>query len=562
MAKKKNSVRNNAKAGNAKGMKPYNRSNQRRNNSTKRQREASEIEDTAIAESKSNPYSPWYDKFPYFTEDAGKLAFSQPLGQNLDPEGALYIPGIMRLTFYPTIGYSADNNSAVNRSTKRFYTYQRTVMKSANKYDPADIMMHNMAIDSAYMFLSLMKRAYRCGNLFSPLNKYYPKYLMRLAGFDDETISANLSDFRAYINRYALQLQAFVVPKNFEITSRHMWMCEGLYLDSDNARAQTYMFVPEGFWKFNNTVTTGSQLDWVPWIGTDTSSPAKISVHTLDQIMEIGNSLIGAIVGDQDTGNISGDMVLAYGADGVRRAEELQDMSIILPTYDETVLSQIENATIVGPWANGYTPVISQDPSVNNGAILFTPTFAGDATVINGADPSSSSSKVYAEPLFTRSTSFINMHKDSPNFEEVIEASRLHVAVKTPIAVSTTGPINIQPTSFGADVICSLCIAKYTTNVGVKLLGSFSNCIFVGSLGSSSQTRSTEMQFVALSECFDWAPLIYLWEFDTTSKTPTTTNIVAFAADVDNIAPVTYQQLDMMHEATMLSLMDVPDFRA
>lgn len=538
--------------------KSFNRSKQNRNNSSKRGREVSEIEDTAIAESKSNPYSPWYDKYPYFTKDAGTIGFAKPVGENLQPEEQTFMsaPGLMRLLFYPTIGYSADRTSAINRSTIRFYTYLRTVMKSANRYDPADVMMHNMAVDSAYMYLALMKRAYRCANLFSPLNKYYPKYLMRLAGFDDETICKDLAAFRAYINRFALQIQAYVVPKDFEITARHMWMCEGLYLDSDTTRAQTFMFVPDGFWKFNNTVTTGSQLEWVPWIGASADNLGPVTVHTLDQVMAIGDSLINAIVGDEDTGNISGDMVLVYGENGVRRAEELQDMSIILPVYDKTVLSQIENATLTGVFDPSYTPVITQDPSINNGAILFTPKFTGSVSYITWTDET----KYYVEPIFGNRTSFINMHDDTPDYKAVIEATRFKVACSNPVSSLSTTEQAIQPDAFGADVIATMSIATFTNPAGVKLLTTSSNAIWDGTnTGTPSQSMSVSTQVLALNAAFDWSPDLWLYHI-TDDGAETELSFPAF--DIDNIVPITFQQLSMMHEASMLSLLDVPNFRA
>lgn len=538
---------------------PFDRSKQSKDNSTKKEREASEIADSAVEESKGNPFSPWYDKYPIFTKDAGDIGFSLPLGQSVDDAGNIFVPGVMRLTFYPTIGYSADNSSPINRSTKRFYTYLRTVMKSANRYDPADVMMHNMAVDSAYMFLAMMKRAYRVANLFSPLNKYYPRVLLQMMGCDPDSFTADPAELRAYINRYALQLQAYVTPKEFEITSRHMWMCEGLYLDANNSRAQTYMFVPEGFWIFNNTVATGSQLDWVGWIGTGANGETN-DLWQLATAMDLGNRLLNAIVGDEDTGNISGDMVLVYGEEGVRRAEVLEDNSIILPVYDELVLSQIENAHILGAFSPDYTPVITQDPTVNNGAILFTPSFVGNQSSVTGPD----GTKYYADPLWLHTDKFMNIHGDNPTPEQVIEASRFMVSCDKQTTVSNTAAQPIKPTSFGADVICSTAIAEFRRNAqGVQVMNMLqnrSNCIYAGAY-ESSQAAYLSLQYLALSSTFDWSPMLYLWDIKGAGDNIKDTGITFFAGDVDNIMPISYKKLDMMHEAAMLSLLDVPGFK-
>lgn len=359
--------------------------------------------------STSNPYSPWYDRFPQFTKDAGTLAFGIPLGQPITIPGGdkITVPGVMALGFYPGIGYSADNMSPINRSVIRFYTYLRDIQKAAAKYDPADVMMYILTLDSAYMFYYMCRRAYGVANLFTPVNKYYPKVLLRAMGFDD-SITENLADFRMYINRFAISLGSYTIPEGIEFCSRHEWMCSGLYTDSDSTRAQTYVFVPEGFWKYNNTVETGSQLDFVAWLPQQNDLSTR---HSLSDIMSIGNSLLNAIVGDQDTGNISGDIYSAFKG-RTKKLMETAETLMILPAYDKTVLSQINNATLVGLYDASYTPVITQDPSINNGAIIYTPVFAGSSTVYSNA-----LAKVGANALFTYPAQFINYHGDSPTLK-------------------------------------------------------------------------------------------------------------------------------------------------
>lgn len=527
-----------------KKVKRFNSKQQSRNNSNKNMRQEKEAVDTIINMSKSNPYS-WYDRFPQFTKDAGNVAFANPLGQRvLFPNGdELYMAGIMRLGFYPTVGYSADMNSPINRSAVRFITYLRDIQKAASTYDGADVVIHLMALDSCYMFHSLMKRAYQCAQLFTPLNKYYPRALLQSMGFD-LSIANNLAEFRAYINRFGLQLGAYTIPNDFDITNRHQWMCEGLYLDSNTTRAQTYVFVPEGFWQYNNTVTTGSQLDFVPWQEQGSSTT---TLHTLAQVQALGDQLIGAIRNDQDAGKISGDIYTAYskGGGSLKRVEEVPELSSIVPIYDEVVLSQIENATLVGI-ADATNFTISQDPTVNNGAIIFTPGFRG-----NTAPHNDSANNVYFQPLFQHSGQLMNMHMDSPTPEQVIEASRLMVSIDVPM-LSELQPTIIRPTSFGADVISRTAIFIYSSNTGVSSIYSYTNGVW-------EDGSRAAVDYLAISQQFDWAPLLYVLNFG-----PNQGNDIAapdlkyVAGDVDNIAQITYPQLEMMHEAAMLSLFDVP----
>lgn len=522
--------------------KPYNR-----RNSNKNQRRTKEAIDSELHVTQSNPYS-WYSHFPQFTKDAGNLSFGFPLGQNLNvlnPKAPIYASGVYALRFYPTIGYSADMNSPINRSAVRFYTYLRDVQKAAAKYDSADVMMYLMAMDSCYMFWAHMRRIYGVSQLFTPVNKYYPQKLLALLGVD-ASITNNLAEFRQYINRFALSLGSYTVPAGFDITDRHMWMCEGMYLDSNTTRAQTYLFVPEGFWEYDNTVTTGSQLNFIDWAGTN----SKPTYHTLQQIMEIGDRLISAIRNDQDTGNISGDLYSAAAKSGnfkLRAVAETPELFSVIPVYDEVVLSQIENATICGKFFEGWSPVITQNPSVNNGAILFQPQFELSNYVLSSIDT------YYGNPNFARVGTFVNMHVDSPSPEAVIEATRFTVSstrlLKMVKAQGTTG---LQPDIFGADIISRVSIGQFANNTQMSILNASTNALVTT---QTISTMTSRLQLCAINTQFDWSPMLYIGEIDAEDGSFKQTY---FGCDVDNITPITPNQLGMMHEASMLSLFDIP----
>lgn len=524
-----------------------------KSNSSRGQRRLKEEVDTAVRNdySKRNDYS-WYAKFPQFTKDAGTLAFGIPLGQPIDlGDGTdfLTVPGIMRISYIPTIGYSDSLASPINRSALRFYTYLRDIQKAASKYDVADVMMYLMAIDSCYAFHALMKRAYGVAQLFTPVNKYYPRTLLQCMGFDP-SIADNLADFRATINRFALNIGRFAMPTGFDITVRHQWMNEGLYVDSESTRAQTYVFVPEGFWKFNNTVTTGSQLDWVPWMSTNKAE----NLHTLAQVQQFADQLLTAIYNDQDTGNISGDLYSAF-AGKLMKIEEVPSMYSIMPAFNQRVLSQIENATLVGGFAPTYTPVISQDPSVNNGAIIFKPTFAGNSEEMYDSSDNSS----YFNPIYQAPGQLLNMHMDSPSAEDVIEATRLTAG--TSKATASADAQGIALDMFGADVASRMTIYVFNASnpAAVSPLWITTNSILVetGAAVSNPRVPFTTAQAFALMEAFDWHPMVYLSTYSS-AKAGSKADIQQVFADVDNLTYASGPQLAMMHEASMLSLFDVP----
>lgn len=368
----------------------------------KSQRRDEEIADTAAAMSRSNPIS-FYTKFSQFAEDAGRIAFSRPLGavHPMDIRGfssqMVAEAGVMRIAFAPTVGVSSDFTSPLNRSSINFYARLRSTQKAFGDYDHQDLTMMMLAIDSAIMYHALGRRIYGTLMDMTPTNRYYPRAIIGAAGLSFPNSQKNIQDFRAFLNEFALQIEQYALPDNIALFARHSWMCEGLYVDSETTRAQTYMFVPTGFWKYNGTSDTGSQLDWVTYLNPGATA---VTQYTIDEFMEIGRSLINAMSNDADFAVMAGDLYAYYGG-SVLKLPYIEEKYTILPTYDKTVLSQIENAKICGPWASGYTPVISQNPTVNSGAIIFQPAVqcSTSALVTNVR---------------------MNMHTDSPTPAEVM----------------------------------------------------------------------------------------------------------------------------------------------
>lgn len=516
-----------------------------RRNSTKNQRREKEAVDTVLSE--SNPYS-WYAKNAQFTSDAGRVGFAKPLGALLQG-GATDVfvnPGVMRLTFTPTVGYSENLQSAVNRAAGEFYTYIRSVMRVSGNYEAADLMIYFMALDSAYMFYAMMRRAYDVAQLYTPMNKYYPRTLLQYMGFDP-SIANDLSAFRSYINKYALSLSRYAIPNGFTISDRHMWMCSGLYLDSETTRAQTYLFCPMILWQYNNTAQTGSELKPVAWQNAGTA----ITMHDLATTITFGENLLNAITNDEDVLEMSGDIYRAYGEGNLRKLGEVVDNERLIPIYDKTVLSQIENCSILGD-LDVTSARIYQDPSINSGAIISEYHFLGRTVKTN-------SGGMYMSPAFQMAGKFINLHNDNPSPEEVIEATRLACAFTTPQTLSSQS--YLQPNIMPADVINRIWIGLFNANGSGALstLSQPTSEIRYAS-GTASSQLLTSLQFMALQDSFDWSPMLYLYDV-TGPETPAVGdeyNLVHVIADVDNFDYITASRLQDMHDAAMYSLFDVP----
>lgn len=526
--------------------------NMSKRTSSKDQRRSAELADTALKEfrSESNPYS-WYANFPNFAKDVGTLSFSTPVGQPMYIKGSDFVAnaGIMTLWTIPTPGYSVDMTSAINRQTVRAYTYLRSVQRAAATYDAADLMIYLMAVDSLYAYWAYLRRAYGVAQLFTPTNKYYPRRLLQAMGIDP-SIANNLADFRAFINRFALNIGRFAAPKQFDIFERHQWMFSGLYLDGKTSRAQTYMFCPAFLYQYDNTVTTGSQLNGIQ-IGSYAASP---TMRDLTSLQTIANNLLQAMENDEDTMNISGDLYRAYGDSGMYSVAETPDNYAIVPIYDETVLSQIENAVIVGkptndPGSSTVTPpTISQNPSVNNGAITFK--------LVTNAGELEANGKYYHNYPVVTSNKVMNFHWDNPTPEQVMEASRLMSGQSNDYDVVFDTPNAYQITTMPADVVSyvDVCITSLSNPAGVQFLHVLSQSVYVD-ITTNAILNTLGVDLMAVWEQFDWAPMIYVVKVNSTSNTA---DMQLMAADVDVFSLVSFTQLQLLNEAAMLSLLDSP----
>lgn len=337
----------------------------------------------------------WYALNKQLLKDAASFPYAWPLGNRLNlGERATVInkgsiPGILVMNWVPTIGYSSDGTSPVNVASINTYTKVRHDNSGHANYDHADYMMYLLAMDSVYAYHSWMRRVYGVALTYSNTNRYYPRALVEAMGVDFEDLQRNLADFRQYINTYAVKASALAVPANMSIMTKHYWMSEGLYYDSNQDKPQTYLFNPLGFYKF--ALSQGDDphgtLVFAPMFGDDTvgpdGKPTGANVHTgatavkkwtFDTIRRYGDMLLAPIISDEDFGIMSGDTLKSFGIGGCYTLPITEETYTVVPSYSPEVLDQIQNATFIGSPIYS-TLKIDQNVNVGAGWILADPKF-------------------------------------------------------------------------------------------------------------------------------------------------------------------------------------------
>lgn len=525
------------KTSKGKGFKPPYRHQGSRD--SKQDKRADEIADTAAAMSRENPIS-LYLKYKQFAEDAARIPFSRPLGApynvrfNLNAaesetqvnDGLYADTGVMRLVFSPSIGVSTRNDTPINRASINNFARIRQTQKAFGDYDHTDLTFMMLAIDSCIMYHALGRRIYGLLTDMTPVNRYYPRALVAASGVSFTSSQQMIQDFRAFLNEFALQVEQYALPKDILLFDRHQWMCEGIYVDSDSKKAQTYMFVPRGFWQYDNTSETGSQLNFLTYIKP--GGPSVATNYTIQEFMAIGQQLITAMTNDADFALMSGDLYAYYGGAETFKLPYIEEKYTILPRYDRTVLSQIENATLVGDWASSYTPVISQNPDVNQGAIIFSPIVA----------PGTSHITTQAR---------LNMHMDSPTPDDVIEATRLTVTISP--AGSTA-----MVTECASEIVHYADIFQMNPSTG-NPRSHHIPCTWRG-IATTTEFASI-VNFIgdiAFFCSYDWAPRLELFTLNQT------THSVEYAGstwDIDNNNDIRNEYLATIHTACLYSLFNM-----
>lgn len=299
----------------------------------------------------------WYAQNEQLLKDSSSFPYSWPLGNKLNlgvnaPEvnkGSL--PGVMAIWTAPTFGWSDNPNSPVNVAARNIYSFVRHANSGHANYDAPDLMLYMCAMDSIYSYLSFLKRVYGVISTYSYTNRYYPKAVITAMTVDYDDVQRNLADFRGFINSFAVKVGSMCIPASMSYMAKHMWMYSGLYYDSDQDKAQTYLFVPNNLYRYALDTDGAGMLesfsfsDYYTTQGTTDHDPSYINFEGL---RKIADDMLNPILRSEDMNIMSGDILKAFGAANVYKVEGIGETYTVLPSYEPEVLDQIQNMSLVG----------------------------------------------------------------------------------------------------------------------------------------------------------------------------------------------------------------------
>lgn len=451
----------------------------------------------------------WYYYDETVLKDVASFSFNAPLGDRIsmskmfpnngNSQAGCSIPGLMTLTVAPCAGVSIDAQSPLNIAAQKLYSQVRYKNSGAANYDPTDLMLYILAMDSLYSAWNWMQRIYGCASDYNPMNKYKARAYAAANYVDLDDIYNNLSDFRAFLNMATNKIQSFCVPATMTLNIRHSWLFSNIFKDSDTTKAQEYMYVPAYFYVYDETSSPKGGI--LKPLNITLTRPSKN--YTFADLKNILNTMINALQYSSDIGNMSGDILKEFGSN-------LFTLSPILPeyrveaVYNEEVLTQFENAQYY-PIPDNITKslatfTISQDPDTN--FLKFRPRVTFDVGEPSPADGN-----------------FLNFHKNNPTPQDVMVASRINYVSHYTPPTGKDAKIEILD-SLGTEFAVRCTVWLYCESLDPSLQSTGTTqltlqCVDLASvlLGkpSPNATDWKNIYYCMLAQtAFDWCPQSYL----------------------------------------------------
>lgn len=489
----------------------------------------------------------WYTHYPVLAPNAAGVNFSQAVGSPIDyhepnlADGAReYIytaPGICNIHMIPTIGEASTTiESVANRVGAQIYTAERQKLGSVAQYDATDNMIYLGCMDSAYMTYAFAVKIYGCLRLATPYNFYYLKNIIESMGVDYNSFYLNMSQFRYDINQFAIFLSSRLVP-SFDYFTRHIWLMQNIWTDSETAKAQLYNFVPDAYYIYTEVTDGPAYAALTPY---PTTTNNKIGY---DDIRNVFNQIVNSAIASTDIDQMSADIGKAFENEVVLLSLIPEDYMTPV-SFSAEVLSQIENIRLMGKLYQNRaatTPItgdITQEvalPAINGPRVVQQLW-----TVINAT------SQVQAENATTEmmNGAIINFHKMDISYEDILVATRGISAFSRVAQVSET------PVVFAGQIgTCGSEIFTYATLSMLNSTGSLTTLEYMYPFIVASQTAGRMQTSIALLSqwtTFDWAPAIKLYD--------TTTKILTRFQDLDMYATIDLGQLRAINNNCMFSL--------
>lgn len=461
-----------------------------------------------------------------------KLAATTPTGTAKTIE--YRYPGVLAIDWVPNFGRSLVNTDPLAIAGKEIYAKVRSAYSGGLDADGPDFMVYLMALDSIYAYIAYLKRIYRLLTAWSPNNYMTPEGLLYAMNFVQPEIEALRTDrvqLWQFINELVRQVSKFTCPATMDVMNRHYWMSDNVYTDANTVQSQFYIFNLIKVFGYSETPTIND-----PQVKASGLSPLVMPTYTWGSsrdvsakgLYQFGLSLIQALIDWDDAYTINGYLKRAYEGTPMFTVDELGAGEVLIPIYNEEVLTQIENCQVL-PYGTDFASanVLVQQNTLTN-MLEYEPSFT-----VNKAN---------AKTGQWLDGTFFSMRSDMPNAGEVIIASRLKAMLGSPISINNDA-VYRYPVYAGTEVPVAIRII-FSTQMNTS--------IPTGPVGAKVPSVLTDTLVTSVAGYlaqFDWHPIIPL-------ATSTAAAFMVLLGDAHNVSFVDTDTMSEIHRVCLLSELD------
>ena len=492
----------------------------------------------------------WYAQEPALLRDSASIPFSWSVGtpidlsnpvlQTLTSKGQFSVPGICALSILPNFGQVTLPTDPLNTAAFSIYSYVRHANSGHSNYDAPDLMLYLLAMSQVYSFINSVQRIYGAATMYSQRNRYMPQALLTAMGVDFNSVTQNLADFRYRLNALINKAASLYVPNNMPIFNRHASLFQNIYIEGNSLKDQMYLFVPDAFYAFtlNPEDNYAGMLQPVAWLGN--------SLKTVDDIFKFGDNLLDRLIQSEDMNIMSGDILKAYGQDGLMKLATVPEQYPLVPIFDPSVLEQMKNATVLTAVQG-----LEIKQSSNKGWLLSKP-------CIHYADTDSYAHRAIAYSLNSYTEKrLLTVAAAEVTPENIMEATRLMIVPDEYIRVTESeAVVNFKAGS----EICTACRFYYYKFDGTSWdLTHLSVSYLLMNDVSDESNVALIHKFNCIMSNFKYRPAVRIVAFRPGAQLPAFQLAESFINfDVDNYAVVNADEINRMHEAALLSEFNVP----
>lgn len=228
-------------------------------------------------------------------------------------------------------------DSSIDTAARQIYAFVRHANAGSRNYEAVDMMMYILAVTDIYTRIVWLMRIARIIQTYIGRNRLMGDAMLTALELQPKEVRNIYPELVFQINLLIKRVTAFAIPKDMSILDRKAWLNANVFKDYDTEKCCYHLFNPVQAYTFSDVEAALISKEFPSYvIGT-----TKVSLtDTIDKIFDDINELMDL----SDVGIMSGDILKAYGSDGIYKMDDFVNGDRIEPVHDEDILMQISNA--------------------------------------------------------------------------------------------------------------------------------------------------------------------------------------------------------------------------